>query len=105
MYEYTLRMSPRGLPGLEATPLVRACWLACLQGSICVGVDDGFVLGRDTWPCPVTPLALPMQEAILQKGVDAVWHARLARGDPFEDPLQREQVRLLVCACFTAVLP
>jgi hypothetical protein len=53
----------------------------------------------------VTLLVPTVQEAILQKGVDDVWHARLARGDPFEDPLQREQVRFLFCACSTATSP
>ena len=48
-------------------------------------------------------LALLVQEAILQKGVDDVWHARLARGDPFEDPLQREQVRFVLCAWCMAI--
>ena len=43
-------------------------------------------------PCETSHPRCLMQEAILQKGVDDVWHARLARGDPFEDPLQKEQV-------------
>lgn len=32
------------------------------------------------------------QAAILETGVDEVWRARLARGDPFEAPLQTERV-------------
>jgi len=32
------------------------------------------------------------QEAILEKGVDAVWRARMGRGDPFQDPLHAARV-------------
>lgn len=32
------------------------------------------------------------QEAILEKGVDAVWRARVGRGDPFQGPLHAARV-------------
>lgn len=33
------------------------------------------------------------QAAILESGIDSVWRARLASGDPFEAPLKKHKVR------------
>lgn len=44
------------------------------------------------WRAAVSRVRGVAQEAILEKAVDAVWRARVGRGDPFQEPLHAARV-------------